>query len=169
MQGKLVERVVLVHVSGVRAGQREVYAIARLQSLYLGRGPDCDVRFDLELELMVSRSHAVLEWTGSEPRTFSLTDLLSRNGSFINGHRLSGVRKLKSGDEIQLGVSGPVFRFEIEQEEVDAAVTVTRSIPSVRFPPTTGERPAFDPQSSEEMPASNDPESKIGSDSLRDE
>jgi pSer/pThr/pTyr-binding forkhead associated (FHA) protein len=163
-----VERVVLVHVSGVRAGQREVYAIARLQSLYLGRGPECDVRFDAELELMVSRSHAVLEWTTREPRTFSLTDLLSRNGSFINGQKLNGVRELKTGDEIQLGVSGPVLRFELEQDDIDAPVTVTRSIPSVSFSPTTGERPAFDPQGSSKPTANDDPDSTNDTVQLRD-
>jgi pSer/pThr/pTyr-binding forkhead associated (FHA) protein len=155
-----VERVVLVHISGVRAGQREVYAIARMQSLYFGRGPECDVRFDPELELMVSRSHAVLEWTVDEPRTFSLTDLLSRNGSFINGQKLNGVRTLKTGDEIQLGVSGPVLRFELELEESESKVSVTRSIPSVSAPPdaypTTGERPAFDARRAAESPSESD-------------
>ncbi len=163
-----MERVVLVHVSGVRAGQREVYAIARLQSLYFGRGPECDVRFDQELELMVSRSHAVLEWTRSEPRTFSLTDLLSRNGSFINGQKLNGVRALKTGDEIQLGVSGPVLRFELEQDDVDAKVSVTHSIPSVSFPPTTGERPAFDPHSSSKPTANHDPDTTTDTVQMRD-
>ncbi|MCB1627633.1 MAG: FHA domain-containing protein [Xanthomonadales bacterium] len=135
-----MERVVLVHISGVRAGQREVYAIARLASLYFGRGPECDVRFDADLELMVSRSHAVLEWTRTDPKQFSLTDLLSSNGTFINGHKLTGVRRLHAGDEIQLGVSGPVLRFELEAEELDSAPSVTRPMAKVELP-VTGEVP----------------------------
>lgn len=144
-----VERVVLVHLGGVRAGQREVYAINRIQSLYFGRGPECDVRFDADRELMVSRSHAVLEWSRSEPRSFSLTDLLSRNGTFINGHPLNGVRQLHSGDELQLGAGGPVIRFELEQEEVDGKLRETRSIPKVVVPaeaaPATVQRPLARP------------------------
>jgi pSer/pThr/pTyr-binding forkhead associated (FHA) protein len=126
-----------------------VYAINRIVSLYFGRGPECDVRFDAERELMVSRSHAVLEWTRSEPRSFSLTDLLSRNGTFINGHKFNGVRPLHSGDELQLGAGGPVLRFELEQEELDGKLRETRSIPKVEVPaeaaPATAKRPVAKP------------------------
>lgn len=141
LRDERVERVVLVHVSGVRAGRREVYSIARLSSLYFGRGPECDVRFDADLELMVSRSHAVLEWSRDDPRRFSLTDLLSSNGTFINGHQLSGVRELRTGDEVQLGVSGPVLRFEVELEEPDNSPSITRPMAKVELPPVTTVQP----------------------------
>jgi hypothetical protein len=48
----------------------------------------------------VSRVHAVFERFGD---TWTLRDLGSRNGTFVNGGRIIGERALHSGDEILLG------------------------------------------------------------------
>jgi pSer/pThr/pTyr-binding forkhead associated (FHA) protein len=48
----------------------------------------------------VSRAHAVLERLGD---TWTVRDLGSRNGTFVNGGRIVGERALHSGDEILLG------------------------------------------------------------------
>lgn len=48
----------------------------------------------------VSRVHAVLERFGD---TWSVRDLGSRNGTFVNGARIIGDRALQAGDEILLG------------------------------------------------------------------
>ncbi len=47
-----------------------------------------------------STDHAVLTFRG---RTWYLEDLDSTNGSFINGHPISGVAALGYGDEVQIG------------------------------------------------------------------
>ena len=47
-----------------------------------------------------SADHAVLTFRG---RNWYLEDLGSTNGSFINGHPISGVAPLGYGDEIQVG------------------------------------------------------------------
>ena len=47
-----------------------------------------------------SADHAVLTYRG---RTWYLEDLDSTNGSFINGHPVSGVAALGYGDEVQIG------------------------------------------------------------------
>ncbi|MBI3747757.1 MAG: FHA domain-containing protein [Chloroflexi bacterium] len=47
-----------------------------------------------------SAEHAVLTFRG---RSWYLEDLGSTNGSFINGHQVSGVAALGYGDEVQIG------------------------------------------------------------------
>ena len=47
-----------------------------------------------------SAEHAILTFRG---RTWYLEDLDSTNGSFINGHPMSGVAALGYGDEVQIG------------------------------------------------------------------
>jgi predicted component of type VI protein secretion system len=48
----------------------------------------------------VSRVHAVFERFGD---TWFVRDLGSRNGTFVNGGKIIGVRALHAGDEILLG------------------------------------------------------------------
>jgi pSer/pThr/pTyr-binding forkhead associated (FHA) protein len=60
----------------------------------------------LEHDQTVSRLHAVLESLGS---AWSIRDLGSRNGTFLNGDRISAERVLRSGDEIRVGKSRMVF------------------------------------------------------------
>ena len=122
----------LRHLSGAREGQCEIYPIARFQALYFGRGSECDVRFSAQGELMVSRSHAVLEWTSGAPRRFSLTDLVSSNGTFVNGKRLEGMVALVEGDRIQFGAGGPIVQFGLDQgSDLTVNREVTQSIRKV--------------------------------------
>jgi pSer/pThr/pTyr-binding forkhead associated (FHA) protein len=55
----------------------------------------------------VSRVHAVLERFGD---TWTVRDLGSRNGTFVNGARIIGEHALHAGDEILLGRLRLVFR-----------------------------------------------------------
>ena len=48
----------------------------------------------------VSAEHAVLSYRG---RNWYLEDLDSTNGSYVNGHPISGLAALGFGDEIQMG------------------------------------------------------------------
>lgn len=67
------------------------------QSILLGRSAESDIIID---DPKISRSHAALEWNGLG---FTLRDLGSVNGTFVNGERLaSAARLLRDGDEIQL-------------------------------------------------------------------
>lgn len=74
-------------------------------SLTIGRGSGCDVR--LEWDERVSRVHAGLERVGSDWTL--VDDGLSRNGTFLNGERLTGRRRLRDGDTFVLGSTS--FRF----------------------------------------------------------
>jgi pSer/pThr/pTyr-binding forkhead associated (FHA) protein len=74
-------------------------------TLTIGRGSGCDVR--LAWDERVSRVHAVLERVGSDWTL--VDDGLSRNGTFLNGDRLTGRRRLRDGDTFVLGSTS--FRF----------------------------------------------------------
>jgi serine phosphatase RsbU (regulator of sigma subunit)/pSer/pThr/pTyr-binding forkhead associated (FHA) protein len=60
----------------------------------IGRHPECDVVLDVAA---VSRQHAVISKRDGQ---FYLEDLGSRNGTYVNGRRLSEVTPLASGDRV---------------------------------------------------------------------
>lgn len=136
-----MDRIIVKFLSGGRAGHTEVYPVTRFSSLYLGRDPKCDVRVDAERDAMVSRSHAVIEWVDHEEdgrRQYTLTDLLSSNGTYLNGQRVHGTVDLHSGDHIRMGVQGPEFLMEVERPEPNMHPEVTQSLradPVLRTPP----------------------------------
>ena len=76
------------------------------RALCIGRGPDNDVALEWDAE--VSRVHAVLEPAGGHWTL--VDDGLSRNGSFLNGERIHGRRRLADGDVVRLGRTSIVFR-----------------------------------------------------------
>lgn len=85
----------LVVTSGHQAGTR--YAITTTQ-VTVGRHPDSDIFLD---DITVSRRHVELQQgkTG-----YSLTDVGSLNGTYLNGERLAeGETQLTNGDELQIG------------------------------------------------------------------
>lgn len=63
----------------------------------VGRGAECQVRVDAN---GVSRLHARIRVAGDKA---VLEDLDSKNGTYVNGQRVSGPRRLAAGDEIALG------------------------------------------------------------------
>ena len=67
--------------------------------LCIGRGPANDIALEWDTE--VSRVHAVLEPAGGHWTL--VDDGLSRNGSFVNGDRVRGRRRLADGDTIAIG------------------------------------------------------------------
>ncbi|MGH2973709.1 MAG: FHA domain-containing protein [Solirubrobacterales bacterium] len=65
----------------------------------VGRSGAADISLAFDRE--VSRMHAELEQMGEE---WTLADNgLSRNGSFVNGERVAGRRRLRDGDALQFG------------------------------------------------------------------
>lgn len=87
-------------------GQQQIVPLAPYERLTLGREDDADVA--LAWDPQVSRLHAELERVGG---AWTLTDDgLSRNGTFVNGERVSGRRRLADGDSLRLGQTQVVFR-----------------------------------------------------------
>lgn len=84
----------LVIASGKSAGK----AIAMKQGkLLIGRAEECDVR---PLSDEVSRRHCLVRL---EPDVVWVEDLGSRNGTFVNGARITEKTKLFDGDLIKVG------------------------------------------------------------------
>jgi len=87
---------VLVVQAGPGAGTR--YPLAQ-GAIIMGRRADCQVVINFP---NVSGHHARLTWDG---RQFVVEDLGSTNGTFVNGHRLTGPVQFRPGDVLSLGGS----------------------------------------------------------------
>ena len=70
----------------------------------LGKASTNVVSFDHDET--VSRLHAALENLGL---AWSIRDLGSRNGTYLNRERISAERVLRSGDEVRVGKSRMIF------------------------------------------------------------
>ena len=83
----------------------------------IGRDPAADVPLPWDAE--VSRTHALLEQVGRG--WMLIDDGLSRNGSFVNGHRVVGRRRLTDKDRLVFGGISVTYR------ETSGAITQTAS------------------------------------------
>ncbi len=63
-----------------------------------GRGDDVDFQIQ---DTLTSRRHCELRW--DDQAFWTLVDLKSRNGTYVNGERVHGRSKLADGDKIQVG------------------------------------------------------------------
>jgi pSer/pThr/pTyr-binding forkhead associated (FHA) protein len=87
-------------------GEQVLVGLADLGSrLTIGRRTGNDIVLDWDAE--VSRIHAALERVGSD--WLIADDGLSRNGTWVNGSRVTGHRLLRDGDIITVGVTGLAF------------------------------------------------------------
>ena len=83
----------VVRSGGGRAGEQ--FPLERTQTT-IGRTPDCDIFLD---DVTVSRRHAIVARGAAG---FTLEDLGSLNGTFLNRHRIEKA-DLENGDEVQIG------------------------------------------------------------------
>jgi pSer/pThr/pTyr-binding forkhead associated (FHA) protein len=75
----------------------------------VGRDPASDIA--LAWDFQVSRAHAQVERMGAEWAI--IDDGLSRNGTFVNGERVRGRRRLCVGDVVRCGDTVLVFRAPV--------------------------------------------------------
>ncbi len=129
-------------LSGARTGQVETFQKAYLG---LGRHPLSDVRFDAERDLDVSSRHCAIM---AKTEGFVLQDLGSKNGTYVNGERLTGDRLLVDGDVIGFGAKGPALEFHVlagapddlatqAAEEAAGRLSNPRQIVRATVPPPT--------------------------------
>jgi hypothetical protein len=76
----------------------------------IGRAPETALTLDWDTE--VSRLHAELEVSGGQ--WMLVDDGLSRNGSYVNGERLAGRRRLRDGDALRFGETFVQFRAPLQ-------------------------------------------------------
>jgi hypothetical protein len=105
-------------------GAQRLFALAdRADRLTVGRDPASDIPLPWDAE--VSRAHAQLERVGGEWAI--VDDGLSRNGTFLNGERLHGRRRLAHGDVVRCGDTVLVFRAPLAASD--------RTVPAGQAPP----------------------------------
>lgn len=80
-------------------GRSHEHALDPTERVIIGRSPDATI--PLLADNSVSRLHAMIEWMDTHWTV--VDDGLSRNGTFINGERLTGRRALHHGDKIRIG------------------------------------------------------------------
>jgi pSer/pThr/pTyr-binding forkhead associated (FHA) protein len=95
----------------------------------MGKGPRNDI---VIADPAVSAAHAVIRIEDGE---YVVSDIGSRNGTFVNGERISATHALKHGDVIGMGLSKLTFRLGNHSET--GAIDVTEIIPVPHALPLT--------------------------------
>ncbi|HEX7298703.1 MAG TPA: FHA domain-containing protein [Solirubrobacteraceae bacterium] len=112
-------------------GSQRLLDLAGLQRLSVGRGAGNELSVPWDTE--VSRLHAELEaiageWTVSD-------DGLSRNGTFVNGTRISGRTRLRDGDVLRVGQTSIAYRRPEAEDSLPTRVAGVR-LALTDLPPT---------------------------------
>lgn len=97
----------------------------------IGRHPKNRIKI---LEAGISKVHCLI--ANEEGRGFSIRDLGSRNGTFVNATRIKGKTALADGDELRIGNTRCLFREQMEARSVrwleeDAALLQVRILHKV--------------------------------------
>jgi pSer/pThr/pTyr-binding forkhead associated (FHA) protein len=91
-------------------GGKAIFPLAStIRSVVLGRDQESDLVLDWDPQ--ISRVHAVVERVGSDWTVAD--DGLSQNGTYVNGERVHGRRRLRDGDRLRLGDVGVVFTVPV--------------------------------------------------------
>lgn len=91
----------VTHLTGSRAGQTQEL---QAEVVTIGRDPGNTLAFDPVKDDAVSSFHANLVVQGGQ---VVVTDLGSRNGTFLNSHRIAGPTPVPPGAVLQFGDKGP--------------------------------------------------------------
>ena len=98
-------------VSGSRSGTTLTFG---REAIRVGRSANAEVRFHDTQDSVVSGHHAQIVL---ERGAYQLLDLGSRNGTWLNGQKLTTKKALRSGDRIVFGhPGGPEAEVEIDDE-----------------------------------------------------
>jgi S1-C subfamily serine protease len=142
-------RILIRYCGGAPSGVAE-FPASQHHELIIGRDPSCDVKFDPDNDL-VSRRHARMN-QGPGPGTYTIADLGSRNGTFVNRQRIFEPVVLAPGDTVQLGPGGPEFQFDLDPPP-PAAVKATRLAGAVVVAPPAAMAPTRTSDASAANPA----------------
>lgn len=125
-------QLILKVLSGQRAGQQLKIPQPKC---FVGRAPDCQLRPDTD---QISRHHCVISQFDD---AVLVRDLGSKNGTFINGERITRERELNDGDLLEIGP----FSFQAIVVQTPAAAPASTAtipatiaaVPPVSVPPVT--------------------------------
>jgi V8-like Glu-specific endopeptidase len=148
---------------GAHAGRQLSFDQDRVR---VGRAPDGDVSFDPNIDLDASGRHCELVREGG---AWFVVDLGSRNGTFVNGQRVSGKHKLVPSDVVECGRGGPRLRVMFDAPAArtvaalpgPAATATAYGAPSVPIPRVAAPAPAAPVAAPLAAPAAPGPKSTV--------
>ena len=131
MSEKPNTQIIIRHIAGAKINRIDPFALADTKEISFGREAGSTVAFDSPKDDVVSRKHAVLrvKHDGATP-SFSIEDLKSSNGTFVNGDRISGEHELLPDDTVEFGKGGPKFTFDV-QPRPESMVARTRVMSAI--------------------------------------
>ena len=106
-------KIVIRFRNGSKKDTSEEFPVEGQAGIRMGRESVCEICFDVERDDIVSRVHCRVDVESADQPAFKLTDLNSRNGTFVNRQRITGSVVLRPGDLVQLGPGGPEVEFNI--------------------------------------------------------
>ncbi|MEO8562840.1 MAG: trypsin-like peptidase domain-containing protein [bacterium] len=115
-------------LSGSRAGERERFDKSVIT---IGRHPLSDLRFDPQTELEVSTRHAELR---ESDHHWTIHDLSSTNGTFVNGERVPAGHRVHTGDVLDLGAGGPRVEVHLDIRSMTSAAGTTTEMEAMTRP-----------------------------------
>jgi serine phosphatase RsbU (regulator of sigma subunit) len=121
---------VLVRTQGSHQG-KWVYSVG--QRCVLGRHAECDIADIFAENGAASRFHAVLEFVAGR---YIVEDKGSRNGTYVNGQRVTGRTPIKSGDH--LSIAGVEFRFLEEADPVGSEAAAPATLNQIAYTEPAG-------------------------------
>src|SRR4051794_23847584 len=99
----------------VRTGSRAGFVVTSEGSpIRIGRENGLELQFDPTLELDVSGTHARIT---KERNTWCVSDMDSRNGTYVNGRKIDRKTPLTDRDQIAFGAHGPIVEVRIVDPE----------------------------------------------------
>lgn len=114
MADQLNTQIIIRHIAGAKINKIDPFALADAKELSFGRESGSNVRFDDPKDDVVSRKHAILRVKSNGLLSFSIEDLGSSNGTFVNGERITGEIELLPEDIVEFGKGGPKFVFDVQ-------------------------------------------------------
>lgn len=100
--------------TGSKANKIEEFPLSETREITIGRSPSSTISFDASRDDVVSRNHAVIRISDGDQPSFTLEDVGSSNGTFINGEPVKEKIELSPDDKIELGKGGPTFTFDVQ-------------------------------------------------------
>ncbi len=107
-------QIIIRHITGAKLNKIDPFALADTSEISFGRDVGQNVRFDDRRDDVVSRKHALLHVKRNGFLSFSIVDLNSSNGTFVNGDRISDETEILPEDTIEFGEGGPKFQFDVQ-------------------------------------------------------
>lgn len=154
-----MQKIILRHLSGSKANTVQELAANPNLDVTFGREDGVQVKYDptRDMDDLVSRQHAKIGQDASDPNSYFIEDLGSRNGTFLNKQRLSGRANIAPGDHVQFGPGGPEFEFDLDPRPSVPARTREASVAdmsksAVVASPATRESSVVNPNTSTAPP-----------------